>query len=300
MKQIKKAASVILLIVLMYIFAPSLVLAANEGDNTQNENLTNSVRNLIEDFEMILEFYEVLRELSVDERNSVGSSMMTQLQSMQILQNHLRSLSEGRLFTIDARRRFEANLRISSGETQNTTLTEFIHGQANTPQNNLRISFAGNGADHGCGPIAVHNLLYSLYTAGITDQAPCIAEIIHRLEITGAFIMGGELGTNPLTIKQLLIELGHGSHISFLPENIDRNIKKSTATTAILLYIGQTRSDKAYWHYIMIRHENELFELYNVGGRDRSFRTVLSVDEWTKSRIPLALITINYATHQAE
>ena len=293
MKYTTKTAAIALLVFLMYIFAshPSIVVRAENVSS--DEGLMEIVTRMMDDFETLLTLHEMLEVLPADERNIIGSTMMASMQGMQIVQQQVQALFEGRLFLWDARRRYDHNYAVSSG-AGGIGLSGFIHGQRNSPQSNLQIGTVGNGGDHGCGPISVHNTLYSMYIAGIINETPCIAEIIHRLDMSGGFIMGGEFGTNPEAITQLLQNKGHYTIINYLPVDLDTAIRQSAAQTAILLYIGQAAPGRpAYWHYITVRYVDGLFELYNVGGRDMIRRTANSVDEWARSRAVLALITID-------
>ena len=290
MKYAKKITIAALLAVLACFFAPNPSLAVH-GANA-DDGMLDIVARVMEDFELLLDLHDLLENLSADERNSVGSRLMVSLQGTQLVQQQIRALSKGRLFLWDAKHRHNFNHALSSG-IGGKGFSGFIHGQRNPPQSLLQIGFAGNGGDHGCGPISVHNTLYSFYFYGIIDEAPCIAQIIHRLDINGGFIMGGEIGTNPETMRQLLQNMGHDTSVSYLPENLDESVRQSAAGTAILLYIGQTAPGRpAYWHYITVRYANGLFELYNVGGRDRTKRFTNSMDAWARNRAVLALITV--------
>ena len=293
MKYVKRLTAVVLLVLLMCVCKSTDAIAVRAQSTSFDDGLVDVAMRVMDDFEMLLELHEMLETLSIEERNSTGTRVMTSLQGAQILQQQVQALSEGRLFSRDARARYEFNLALSSG-IGGKGFSGFIHGQRNAPQSVLKIGFAGNGADHGCGPISVHNTLYSLYIYGIINEAPCIAEIIHRLDMSGGFTMGGELGTNSEAIYQLLQNMGHEASISYLPSDLDEAIRQSAAGTAILLYIGQAAPGRpAYWHYITIRYVNGRFELYNVGGRDTAERIANSVDEWASGTAVLALITIN-------
>ena len=293
MRYAKKLTAAVFLVFVMYIAWPNPSVVVHAESASSDEGLIEIVARMVDDFEMLLELHEMLEVLSVEERNSVGSTMMTSMQGMQLVQQQVQAISEGRLFARDARGRHEFNHAVSSGIT-GVGLSGFIHGQRNAPQSTLQIGIAGNGGDHGCGPISVHNMLYSLYVNGIINDAPCIAEIIHRLDMSGGFIMGGEFGTNPEAINQFLRNMGHETSINYLPTDLDSAIMQSAASTAILLYIGQAAPGRpAYWHYITVRHAGGSFELYNVGGRDMRHRTTSSVDEWSTNRAVLALITID-------
>ena len=293
MKYAKNAAAMLLFVFLMYVLAPRPYMIAIAQSAPSDEGLMQIAARIKDDFEMLLELHEMLEVLSVEERNSTGNTMMTTIQGMQIVQQQVQALSEGRSFLRDAQNRFDFNYAVSSGKG-GKFLVGFIHGQRNPPQSVLQIGVAGNGGDHGCGPISVHNTLYSLFAYGVINEVPSIAEIIHRLDMSGGFIMGGTFGTNPEAINQLLRNKGHDANISYMPTNLDEATRHSSASTAILLYIGQAAPGRpAYWHYITVRYVDGRFELYNVGGRDTTYRLVNSVDEWAKNRAVLALITIN-------
>ena len=288
MKISRKTTVAVLIVLFVYMFTSKASLTAHAGSISADDGLMEIVTRVMEDFETLIALHEILEVLSFEERNSVGSRLMVSMQSAQIVRQQVLSLSEGRLFLWDARKRHEFNYEVS------LSLEGFMHGQRNPPQNNLQIGFAGNGGDHGCGPISVHNNLYSLYISGIINDVPCIAGIIHRLDISGGFIMGGEIGTNPEAIVQLLRNMGHETNISYLPTDLDASIRQSAAGTAILLYIGQAAPGRpAYWHYITVRYAGGRFRLYNVGGNDRAPRFANSVDEWARNRAVLALITIS-------
>ena len=293
MQKIIKIMAAVFLLFLMYVLAPNPSMLVHANSATNDESLTGIINQMTNNFEMLFELYETLEVLSVEERNSVGRSIMVSLQGMQVVRQQVQAMSEGRQFSRDARIRRELNHAISSG-IEGKGLVGFIHGQRNPPQSELQIGFAGNGGDHGCGPISTHNMLYALFASGIIDEAPCIANIIHRLDISGGFMMGGEFGTNPEAINQLLRNMGHKVIISYLPTNLDEAIIQSVAGVAILLYINQAGPGRpAYWHYITIRYASGIFELYNVGGHDITKRTTSSVDEWAIGKATLALITIN-------
>ena len=294
MRYAKKLGFIVIFFLCMYVFAPNQKMDVYAQSTSSDDGLLEIVARVRDDFDLLFELHEMLEVLSVDERNFVGSTLMVSVQGVQIVQQQVQALSEGRLFSRDAGTRHEFNYAVSSG-VGGKGLGGFIHGQRNSPQNILQIGFAGNGADHGCGPISVHNTLYSLYIAGIINEAPCIAEIIHRLDMSGGFIRGGEFGTNPEAMLQLMQNKGHEASISYLPTDLDYAIKQSASGTAILLYIGQAAPGRpAYWHYITVRYVNGRFELYNVGGRDLTIRIANSVDEWARVRVVLALITIQY------
>ena len=294
MGYVKRITCVLLLIFIMYVFAPNPSMVVHAENVSSGEGLLEIVARMMDDFDMLFELHEMLEVLSVEERNSIGSTMMASMQSIQAVSQQVQALSEGRLFLIEAMQRYEFNRTVSAGN-ESIGLSGFIHGQRNPPQSNLQVGPAGNGGDHGCGPISAHNMLYSLYTAGIIIEAPCIAEIIHRLDMSGGFIMSGEFGTNPEAIIQLLQNMGHYTIINYLPTDLDAAIRQSAAQTAILLYIGQAAPGRpAYWHYITVRYVDDRFELYNVGSRDMIRRTTNSVDEWARSRAVLALITIDF------
>lgn len=285
----KLAKSIGAIICIVLCFVPSQRMDVVAQSLIPDEGLVEIVARFADDFEMLLELHEVLETLSVEERNSTGSTMMTTVQATQVVHQQVQALSEGRFFAREARARFDFNHALRTREG----LSEFIHGQRNMPQSLLQIGSVGNGADHGCGPISVNNLLFSMYTANAISEAPCIADIIRRLDMSGGFIMGGEFGTNPEAILQLLQNMGHRANISYLPSALDAAIRQSAAGTAILLYIGQTAPGRpAYWHYITIRYVGDRFELYNVGGRDTTWRIASSVDGWAANRVVLALITI--------
>ena len=289
MKYVRKITTVVFSLLCM--FASSAIINVYAQSTSSDEGLIEIVSRMMEDFEMLLTLHEILEVLPAGDRNAIGSTMMISVQGTQFVQQQAQSLSKGRLFMRDARSRYEFNRAISS------CLSGFIHGQRNYPQSELQIGLVGNGGEHGCGPISVHNVLYSLYFAGVIDEAPCIAEIIHRLDIIGGFIMGGEIGTNPEAINHLLQNTGLSTIINYLPTDLDAAIRHSVAQTAILLYIGQSAPDRpAYWHYITVRYLDSRFELYNVGGRDLTIRTTNSVDDWARSRAVLALITLNSAS----
>ena len=294
MKYAGKISTVLFLFIC--IFVSSSIIIVHAESSSSDERPMDIVARMMDDFEALLILHEMLEVLPIEERNSIGSTMMISMQGKQIVQQQIQALSEGRLFVRDARGRYEVNRAIGSGEN-GMGLSGFIHGQRNFPQSELLIGNAGNGADHGCGPISVHNILFSLYSAGIINDAPCIAEIIHRLDIMGGFIMSGEIGTNPEAINHLLQNKGFSTIINYLPTDLDATIRQSAAQTAILLYIGQVAPYRpAYWHYITIRYINSRFELYNVGGRDLTMRITSSVDDWVRGRAVLALITIDSAS----
>ena len=294
MKYAGKIATIVFL--LICIFASSSIITVHASSEPSDWGVMEMVLRMMDDFEALLVLHEMLEILTIEERNTIGSTMMVSMQGKQIVQQQIQALSEGRLFMREARGRYEFNRAISS-EENGMGHSGFIHGQRNFPQSELQIGNAGNGGDHGCGPISVHNILFSLYSAGIINEAPCIAEIIHRLDIMGGFILGGEIGTNPETMVQLLQNKGHSTIINYLPTDLDTAIRQSAAQTAILLYIGQAAPYRsAYWHYITIRYIDSRFELYNVGVRDLTIRTTNSVDDWARSRAVLALITLNSAT----
>ena len=293
MNYAKKAGAYVFFVLCMFVFVPSQNMDVYAQNTSLDEGLLYIVARVVDDFEQLLALHEILETLSVEERNSTGSTMMTTIQAAQIVQQQVHAFSEGRLFAREAGVRFEFNYALRTG-VGGKGFGGFIHGQQNTPQSVLKISSFGNGSDHGCGPISANNLLYSLYIYGVISEAPCIAEIIHRIDMSGGFIMGGEFGTNPEAILQLLQNMGHQASIKYLPTALDEAVMQSAAGTAILLYIGQAAPGRpAYWHYITVRYVGGLFEQYNVGGRDTTFRLTSSIDEWATNRAVLALITID-------
>ena len=192
--------------------------------------------------------------------------------------------------------RYLHNYTLASGQhedAKNETIGGFIHGQANTPQSLLRVGEFGNGYQNGCGPIALHNALFSLYMAGKLQEEPCIADIIHRLDTIAGFVLGGELGTNPHAAVEVLRQFIPSS-VRYLPSTIDEAVRRSAAGSAVLLYAGQSAPGRpVYWHYVMIRDVGQAFEIYNADSHDTEFQTVSSMDEWFKGRLVLALITFH-------
>ncbi|MCL2016151.1 MAG: hypothetical protein FWG68_07905 [Defluviitaleaceae bacterium] len=194
----------------------------------------------------------------------------------------------------------------------------FIYGQRKTPQRHLKIGAAGNGGNHGCGPVALYNAMLCLYSNDFKTVGCCptprkdaraldppffswigIANIIKTLEYSGAFNLGGLLGTNPIAILDFLHRANIPATIAFLPVTpkkqnnqnlstlLDTKIKNSAAAI-LLFWDGGKRV-----HYIMIRYVSGTFWLYNCAGNDISpTKNIKSITQWLNNAEYTALAAI--------
>ena len=165
----------------------------------------------------------------------------------------------------------------------------FIYSQTAAPQNNLRIGLVGNGAAHGCGPFAAYNALFHFSN---TDSRPLPSSIIRALDMMGAFLVGGALGTNPEALFDFLSRSGRQTDIEYLPLNLDGRVRGQDV--GILLYIGDWST--GYVHYVMFRHDGDGYLIYNWYPTQTEPRPVNSMNAWVnqgeRRYTNLALITI--------
>jgi hypothetical protein len=163
----------------------------------------------------------------------------------------------------------------------------FIYGQNTQPVRSLQIGSRGNGGNHGCGPIAVHNALYYL---GAENSRTNPARVIRFLDYNGGIQLSGLAGTNPEVLTRFIRREGYDATVHYLPEDMDDKIRASGVS--ILLY-GRVRGG-FFVHYTMIRHEAGYFYVYNEFGNDTRPRVYGSVDSLIVSREyrAVALITI--------
>jgi len=154
----------------------------------------------------------------------------------------------------------------------------FIFGQNHETVRDMRIGSRGNLGMHGCGPVAVHNLLLYLYQNHPTLQTapPHIAGIIRFLDENNGINLNGLAGTHPEVITDYLQHAGHPALLTYEPTEIDTRVRESTVS--ILLY-GQLRGN-TFVHYVMIRYEAEQFWIYNEFGNDTQPRVYDSLDAW--------------------
>ena len=244
-------------------------------------------------FDAMLGIFESLSALPLEERDAAGASLMQAVQSVERLRSRASSISGGRPFSEDVLER--RGLNAQAGES----IDGFIYGQAGYPQAALLIGSAGNGREHGCGPIAAFNALILLSRRGMAGlpgipEMPRIEDIIAGIEIMGGFTNSGLMGTNPQVLAQYLGGLGLDARVSYLPAGMDGQIRESLGGAAILLYLGRAAGGGTYWHYVAAAYSGGGFELYNVGARDTAPRAFASVDEWmerTAAGAALALVT---------
>ena len=164
----------------------------------------------------------------------------------------------------------------------------FIYSQNASPQNGLLVGLFGNGAANGCGPFANYNALFQLSEE---SNRPSPSRIIWDLDMRGAFIGGGKLGTNPETLVDNLRQNGKQASIEYLPGNLDGRIRGQTV--GILLYIGNWKT--GYVHYVMFRHDGNGYLIYNWRSIDTEPIRESSMNAWLTKDDPytsVALITI--------
>ena len=80
--------------------------------------------------------------------------------------------------------------------------TSFIENQASGDYDNWLFGLFGNIAQDGCGPIAVHNMLYDSYVANGGSKIP-FAAIIALFELCNADLLGGVFGANMIPNEML-------------------------------------------------------------------------------------------------
>ena len=152
---------------------------------------------------------------------------------------------------------------------------DYIYGQRNGTYADLPIGRFGSGKNHGCGPFAVYNALLAL---GANSATP--TEIIRRIGENNGIAFGGLFGTRPKALAACLKELGYAASFSYIVMNrtrkcgIDRLVKESDAS--ILLYIWRRRF-KIGLHYVMIKHTEDGFLVYNQYGNDTEVRVYQSL-----------------------
>jgi RHS repeat-associated protein len=192
---------------------------------------------------------------------------------------------------------------IDSNKAKNTALlksigfdhkSDYIYGQGNAPFTQFVIG-GQTGGGTTCGPIAVYNAskLLGIYYS----PADIIAFLENCGYLDGIPLVGnGIFGVKAIGVKDCFDSTGSFSTEMYnKPTNCDDIIKSAGAV--VMRYRWHADNSLGFGdHYISIKWNGKLFEIYNEYNNSTTFNTYASIDDWIKSNKHTVqnLISINH------